>query len=55
MSEQESREERRDRQAREVQKSQEDLRDSIAKTQDLLDQSDRMLKRHRQERDDAGD
>jgi hypothetical protein len=47
----ENRVERRDRQAREVEESQRELRDSIATTQRLLDQSDEMLKRHRQERE----
>lgn len=51
----ESREERHDRQARELQESQRALRDSIARTQDLLDESEEMLKRHRRERDEAGD
>jgi hypothetical protein len=46
----ESRVERSDRQAREVEQSQRELRDSISRTQRLLDQSDEMLKRHRQER-----
>lgn len=51
----ESREERRKRQAHEVEESQRGLRDSIKKTQDLLDQSDEMLKRHRKECEDEGD
>ncbi len=45
----EKRRERRERQAREVEESQRELRESIAKTQRLLDQSDEMLKRHRRE------
>jgi len=55
MSDSETRSERRDRQTREVEDSQQELRVSIEKTQQLLDQSDAMLKRHRQECDDAGD
>jgi len=51
----ESRNERRRRQAREVEDSQRGLRESIRKTQDLLDQSDEMLKRHRRECDEADD
>lgn len=50
----ETREERRRRQTREVEESQKALRDSIAKTQSLLDQSDAMLKRHRRESEDGG-
>jgi hypothetical protein len=49
----ETRKERRDRQAREVEDSQRELRDSIAKTQELLEASDEMLKRHRRERDES--
>ena len=48
----EQRRERRERQAREVEESQRALRDSIAKTQKLLDASDEMLKRHRSEAED---
>jgi hypothetical protein len=48
----EKREGRRDRQAREVEQSQQDLRASIHKTQQLLDESEEMLRRHR--REDAG-
>lgn len=51
----ESRKDRRDRQAREVEQSQQDLRDSIARTKMLLDESDDMIRRHRQERHDGGD
>ena len=47
----ESREQRRERQSREVEESQQALRESIEKTQELLDASETMLKRHRQERD----
>jgi hypothetical protein len=48
----ENRDERRDRQTREVEQSQRDLRVSIDKTQQLLDESDEMLKRHRRECED---
>ena len=51
----ESRKQRRDRQNRELEESQQGLRESIAKTQQLLDASDEMLKRHRRERREAGD
>jgi hypothetical protein len=49
----ESRGERRDRQQREIEESQRRLRESIANTERLLDQSDDMLKRHRTECDEA--
>lgn len=45
----ENRRERRERQAREVEESQRELRDSIAHTQQLLDASDEMIRRHRRE------
>jgi hypothetical protein len=48
----ETREQRRERQAREVEQSQQALRRSIEKTQQLLDQSEDMLTRHRRERAD---
>jgi hypothetical protein len=48
-----ARKNRRERHAREVEESQKQLRESIAKTNRLLDDSERMLNRHRQERDDA--
>ena len=51
----ETRDQRRTRQHRELEESQRGLRDSIKKTQDLLDQSDKMLRRHRQEEEEAGD
>ena len=51
----ESRDQRRHRQAREVEESQRGLRESIRKTQDLLDQSDEMIRRHRKEEEDGGD
>jgi hypothetical protein len=50
MSTNQNRIERRDRQAREVENSQRELRASIETTRRLLDQSDDMLKRHRRER-----
>lgn len=46
--------ERRARHNREIEDSQQELRASIDKTQQLLDQSDAMLKRHRAEYDEAG-
>lgn len=55
MTERESREQRRARQSREVEDSQKALRDSIANTQTLLDQSDEMIKRHRRESEDDGE
>lgn len=51
----ETKDQRRRRQAHEVEESQRGLRDSIKKTQDLLDQSDEMLKRHRRECDEASE
>jgi len=45
----EKRAERRDQHAREVEVSQKGLRDSIAATARLLDESDKMLRRHRAE------
>lgn len=47
-----SRSERRERHAAEVEASQGALRESIAATEELVDQSDRMLRRHRKECDD---
>ncbi len=41
--------ERRARQSAEVEASQRDLRTSIAETERLVDESDKMLKRHRDE------
>ena len=49
----EARKNRRERHAREVEESQRLLRESILNTNRLLDESDRMLSWHRQERDDA--
>ena len=54
MSESESRDDRRERHTQEVEASQREQRASIEKTQRLLDQSDAMLKRHRQECNEAG-
>lgn len=51
----ETREQRRHRQAHELEESQRGLRDSIRKTQDLLDQSDELIRRHRKEEQDAGE
>ena len=47
-----SRGERRERHAAEVEASQGALRESVAVTEKLVDQSDRMLRRHRKECDD---
>ncbi|MCH8617456.1 hypothetical protein LZ016_15265 [Sphingomonas sp. SM33] len=47
--------ERRERHAREVEESQEALRESISETERLVGESDKMLRRHRQEREDGGD
>ena len=52
MPDRQRRKDLRDRQASEVEESQRKLRESIMKTQELLDASDEMLKRHRQERND---
>lgn len=48
----ESRLERRERQAREVEASQKALRESISETERLVGESDEMLRRHRGERDE---
>jgi len=52
-----SRAKRREQQAREIEASQVELRKSIAETDRLVGESDRMLKRHRDEceADDAGE
>ena len=44
--------ERGERQAREVEASQKALRESISETERLVGESDKMLLRHRQERED---
>lgn len=54
-SSKEKRAERRDRQAREVEASQQALRDSISETDRLVGESEKLLRRHRQEREDADD
>lgn len=46
------RDERRAQQAREVAESQAQLRKSIAETERLVGESEKMLSRHRQERED---
>lgn len=51
----EKRAERRTQQAREVEASQESLRTSIAETERLVSESDKMLRRHRKEREDDDD
>ena len=51
----ESRKQRRDRHAREIEESQQKLRANIEETERLLSASDEMLKRHRQEAEDADD
>jgi hypothetical protein len=53
MSEAESRADRRERQTREVEESQRELRESIENTRRLLDESDQMLARHRREWDEG--
>ena len=45
--------ERRSRQAAEVEASQTGLRKSIAETERLVGESDKMLQRHREEREEA--
>ena len=44
--------ERRERQAREVEASQKALRESISETERLVGESEKMLRCHRQERED---
>jgi hypothetical protein len=44
--------ERAERHAREVEESQRALRESISETQRLVGESEKMLRRHRQERED---
>ena len=46
------RQERRDRHAQEVEDSQAQLRKSISETERLVDESDKMLRRHRKECDE---
>ena len=52
MADDKRRAERREQQSREVEASQRALRESIAETDRLVGESDEMLKRHRQERED---
>ena len=52
MTDRKKRAERRDQQAREVEASQEQLRASIAETDRLVGESDKMLRRHRKECED---
>ena len=47
--------ERRERHAREVEASQKALRESISETERLVGESDKMLRRHHQEREDDGE
>jgi hypothetical protein len=49
----EDRAKRRDRQSAEIEISQAKLRDSIAETGRLVDESDKMLRRHRKECEDG--
>lgn len=49
----EDRARRRERQANEVEASQAGLRASISETERLVGESEKMLRRHRQESDDA--
>lgn len=44
--------ERRERHAREVEESQKAFRDSISDTERLVGESEKMLRRHRRERED---
>jgi len=52
MSDRMKRAERRDQQAREIEASQKQLRDSIAETDRLVGESDKMLRRRREECDE---
>ena len=54
MTDKQKRAERREQQAREVEASQTALRESIAETDRLVGESEAMLRRHRQEREDDG-
>jgi hypothetical protein len=51
MPDKKTRAERREQQTREVEESQQGLRDSIAQTDRLMGESEAMLRRHRNERD----
>jgi hypothetical protein len=46
---------RRERHDREVEASQQALRESISETERLVGESEKMLRRHRQEREDGDD
>ena len=52
MADEKKRAQRREQQSREVEASQEALRASIAETDRLVGESDAMLKRHREEREE---
>jgi hypothetical protein len=52
MTDRKQRAERREQQSREVEANQEALRKSIAETDRLVGESEAMLRRHRQERED---
>ena len=52
MSDKQKRAERREQHSREVEASQEALRESIAETERLVGESEKMLRRHRKECDD---
>ena len=52
MTDKKTRAERRDQHTREVEESQKSLRHSIAETDRLVGESEAMLRRHRQERDE---
>ena len=47
--------ERRERHAREVEASQKSMRESISETERLVGESEKMIRRHRQEREEGGD
>ena len=52
MTDKEKRAARREQQSREVEASQKAMRESIAETDRLVGESEAMLRRHRQERED---
>lgn len=52
MSDKKQRAERRERHAHEVEESQRALRDSISETERLVGESEKMLRRHREEREE---
>lgn len=52
MTDKRRRTERREQQTREVEASQKAMRESIAETDRLVGESEKMLRRHRQERED---